>query len=87
MQTIDVVKQFQKEGYQRAVVNGLYVDVLLQFKEACTYVVVVFDCNHLNNLTLEKYESIMRAIRSRPRKCLNYISAQDSWNLELQNLS
>ena len=20
----------------------------------------------------------------RPRKCLNYISAQDSWNLELQ---
>ncbi|MBQ3600748.1 MAG: rhomboid family intramembrane serine protease [Lachnospiraceae bacterium] len=64
MQTIDVVKQFQKEGYQRAVVNGLYVDVLLQFKEACTYVVVVFDCNHLNNLTLEKYESIMRAIRS-----------------------
>ena len=26
-------------------------------------------------------------INARPRKCLNYISAQDSWNLELQNLS
>ena len=26
-------------------------------------------------------------INNRPRKCLNYISAQDSWNLELQNLS
>ena len=25
-------------------------------------------------------------INARPRKCLNYISAQDSWNLELQNL-
>ena len=26
-------------------------------------------------------------INNRPRKCLNYISAQVSWNLELQNLS
>ena len=26
-------------------------------------------------------------INNRPRKCLNYISAQDSWNAELQNLS
>lgn len=26
-------------------------------------------------------------INARPRKCLNYISAQDSWNFELQNLS
>ena len=26
-------------------------------------------------------------INNRPRKCLNYISAQDSFNLELQNLS
>ena len=26
-------------------------------------------------------------INARPRKCLNYISAQDSWNAELQNLS
>ena len=26
-------------------------------------------------------------INARPRKCLNYISAQDSWNAELKNLS
>lgn len=63
MQIENLVRQFQSAGYKRAIVNGAYVDVLLQIQSQCTYVVVVFDCTHLKNLSVEKYESIVRAIR------------------------
>ena len=42
------------------------------------------------NLTRVSPKTLSRGlslINNRPRKCLNYISTQDSWNLELQNLS
>lgn len=63
MQTENLVRQFQEVGYKRAIVNGAYVDVLLQIQQQCTYVVVMMDCTHLKDLTVEKYESILRAIR------------------------
>ena len=43
-----------------------------------------------HNLSRVSPKTLLRnlaLINARPRKCLNYISAQDSWNLELQNLS
>lgn len=63
MRTENLVRQFQEEGYKKAIVNGAYVDVLLQIRQQCTYVVVMMDCTHLKDLTVEKYESIVRAIR------------------------
>ena len=53
MQIENLVRQFQSAGYKRAIVNGAYVDVLLQVQSQCTYVVVVFDCTHLKNLSVE----------------------------------
>lgn len=63
MRTENLVRQFQEAGYKRAIVNGAYVDVLLQIEPQCTHVVILIDCIHLRNLTVEKYESIVRAIR------------------------
>ena len=43
-----------------------------------------------HNLSRVSPKTLLRnlaLINARPRKCLNYISAQNSWNLELQNLS
>lgn len=63
MRTENLVKQFQAAGYKRAIVNGAFVDVLLQIQPQCTHVVVLIDCIHLKDLTVEKYENIVRAIR------------------------
>ncbi len=63
MKTENLVRQFQEAGYKRAIVNGAYVDVLLQIRPQCTHVVVLIDCIHLRDLTVEKYEGIVRAIR------------------------
>lgn len=63
MKTENLVRQFQEAGYKRAIVNGAYVDVLLQIQPQCTNVVVLVDCIHLRDLTVEKYEDIVRAIR------------------------
>lgn len=63
MQIENIIRQFQKAGYKRAIVKGAFVDVLLQIQPQCVYVVIMMDCVHLTDLTLEKYESIVRAIR------------------------
>lgn len=63
MRTENLIRQFQSAGYKRAIVNGAYVDVLLQIQPQCTYVVVVIDCAGLMDLNLQKYENILRAIR------------------------
>lgn len=64
MQAEDITKHLARSGFQRAIVNGPYVDVLIQAGENEAYVITVLDCKHFKELTLEKYEKILRGIRS-----------------------
>lgn len=64
MQAEDITKYLARSGFQRAVVNGPFVDVLVQARENEAYIITVLDCTHFKDLTLENYESILRGIRS-----------------------
>lgn len=64
MQAEDITKHLARSGFQRAIVNGPYVDVLIQAREKEAYVITVLDCKCLKDLTVENYERILRGIRS-----------------------
>lgn len=64
MQAEDITKHLARAGFQRAVVNGPYVDVLIQARETGAYVITVLDCKHFKDLTVGNYEQILRGIRS-----------------------
>lgn len=64
MQVKDITKHLAESGFQRAVVNGAYIDVLIQARETLAYVIAVLDCQKLKEMTVEDYENILRGIRS-----------------------
>lgn len=64
MQAEDITKHLARSGFRRAIVNGPYVDVLIQTREKEAYVIAVLDCKHFKGLTVNNYESILRGIRS-----------------------
>lgn len=64
MQAEEIVKHLARSGFQRAVVNGPYVDVLIQARNAKAYVVVVVDCDNLPDIAATDYENMLRGVRS-----------------------
>lgn len=64
MQATDITTYLVGAGFQKAIVNGQHIDVLLKRRQEDAYVVAIVDCKYFPDMTVSSYENILRGIRN-----------------------